>query len=72
MGLIIRYATKSYAQEESGAVYDCESLKSNPTMLLINVTDHIYQYEYRGEINKHNVNNDQGNVMLQKVSDKSH
>ncbi|XP_018409922.1 PREDICTED: sodium/hydrogen exchanger 9-like [Nanorana parkeri] len=67
MGLIIRYATKSYEQG-NGAVYDCESLKSNPAMLLINVTDHVYQYEYRGEINKHNVYNDQGNAMLQKMT----
>ncbi|XP_040205043.1 sodium/hydrogen exchanger 9 [Rana temporaria] len=67
MGLIIRYATKSY-EKENGAVYDCESLKSIPSMLLINVTDHVYQYEYRGEINKNNVNNDQGNAMLQKMT----
>ncbi|XP_072264009.1 sodium/hydrogen exchanger 9 [Pyxicephalus adspersus] len=67
MGLIIRYATKSFEQE-SGAVYDCGSLKNNPTTLLINITDHIYQYEYRGEINKHNINNEQGNAMLQKMT----
>ncbi|KAG8580896.1 hypothetical protein GDO81_007466 [Engystomops pustulosus] len=67
MGLIIRYATKSY-EAEDGAVYDCESLKSHPTTLLINVTDHVYQYEYRGEISKHNIKNDQGNAMLQKMT----
>ncbi|KAM9316493.1 sodium/hydrogen exchanger 9 [Gastrophryne carolinensis] len=67
IGLIIRYATKSYEQE-NGIVYDCESLKNNPAMLLINITDHVYQYEYRGEISKHNVNNDQGNAMLQKMT----
>ncbi|CAJ0939387.1 unnamed protein product [Ranitomeya imitator] len=67
MGLIIRYATKSN-EEEDGAVYACESLKSNPTTLLINITHHVYQYEYRGEINKHNINNDQGNAILQKMT----
>ncbi|XP_068136866.1 sodium/hydrogen exchanger 9 [Hyperolius riggenbachi] len=67
MGLIIRYATKS-SEQASGAVYDCGSLKSNPSTLLINVTHHVYQYEYRGEINKHNVKNDQGNAMLQKMT----
>ncbi|XP_066455487.1 sodium/hydrogen exchanger 9 [Eleutherodactylus coqui] len=67
MGLVIRYATKSY-EVEDGAVYDCESLTNSPTTLLINVTDHVYQYEYRGEINKHNINNEKGNAMLQKMT----
>ncbi|OCT80920.1 sodium/hydrogen exchanger 9 isoform X2 [Xenopus laevis] len=67
MGLIIRYAVKSY-DVDSGSVYGCDQLKSNAPVLLINVTDHVYAYEYRGEVSKHNVNNHQGNSMLQKMT----
>ncbi|KAM4694361.1 sodium/hydrogen exchanger 9 [Discoglossus pictus] len=67
MGLIIRYATKP-SEFENGVTYGCDSLKSNPPMLLINVTDHVYRYDYIGEVSKHNVKNHQGNEMLQKMT----
>lgn len=66
MGLIIRYATKPSAVE-SGTVYECEELKSGPSTLLINITNQIYEYQYKREISHHNVNGHQGNAMLQKV-----
>ncbi|KAM4771139.1 sodium/hydrogen exchanger 9 [Rhinophrynus dorsalis] len=67
MGLIIRYATKPL-EMDSGKAYDCDQLRNNPPVLLINVTDHVYEYEYRGEVSKHNVNSHQGNPMLQKMT----
>ncbi|MEE6500623.1 hypothetical protein FKM82_003859, partial [Ascaphus truei] len=67
MGLILRYAMKP-SELESGTVYDCEKLRSNPSTLLINVTDRVYEYEYRGEISERNVNIHQGNLMLQKLT----
>ncbi|XP_053315215.1 sodium/hydrogen exchanger 9 [Spea bombifrons] len=67
MGLIVRYATKP-SELENGTVYGCENLKSNPSLLLINVTSKVYEYEYRGEVNKNNVNSHQGNAMLQKMT----
>ncbi|KAE8604272.1 hypothetical protein XENTR_v10014649 [Xenopus tropicalis] len=67
MGLIIRYAVKSY-DVDSGSVYGCDQLNSNAPVLLINVTDHVYAYEYRGEVSKSNVNNHQGNSILQKMT----
>ncbi|XP_054691973.1 sodium/hydrogen exchanger 9 [Grus americana] len=67
MGLIIRYATKA-SDVESGTVYDCEKLKSGPSTLLINITNQVYEYQYKREISHHNVNGHQGNVMLQKMT----
>ncbi|XP_014733366.1 PREDICTED: sodium/hydrogen exchanger 9 isoform X1 [Sturnus vulgaris] len=65
MGLIIRYVTKS-SDVESGTVYECEKLKSGPSTLLINITNQVYEYQYKREISHHNVNGHQGNAMLQK------
>ncbi|XP_068056885.1 sodium/hydrogen exchanger 9 isoform X5 [Anomalospiza imberbis] len=65
MGLIIRYVTKS-PDVESGTVYECEKLKSGPPTLLINITNQVYEYQYKREISHHNVNGHQGNAMLQK------
>ncbi|KAL9844925.1 sodium/hydrogen exchanger 9 isoform 5-T5 [Geothlypis trichas] len=65
MGLIIRYVTKS-PDVESGTVYECEKLKSGPSTLLINITNQVYEYQYKREISHHNVNGHQGNTMLQK------
>ncbi|KAF4801798.1 Sodium/hydrogen exchanger 9 [Turdus rufiventris] len=65
MGLIIRYVTKS-PDVESGTVYECEKLKSGPSTLLINITNQVYEYQYKREISHHNVNGHQGNAMLQK------
>uniref|UniRef100_A0A8C5MDA7 Sodium/hydrogen exchanger n=1 Tax=Leptobrachium leishanense TaxID=445787 RepID=A0A8C5MDA7_9ANUR len=67
MGLIIRYATKPL-DADSETVLDCESLKGNPSLLYINVTNKVYEYEYRGEINKNNMNSYQGNPILQKMT----
>ncbi|XP_068262484.1 sodium/hydrogen exchanger 9 [Nyctibius grandis] len=67
MGLIIRYATKA-SDVESGTVYECEKLKSGPSTLLINITNQVYEYQYKREISNHNVNGHQGNAMLQKMT----
>ncbi|NXJ19228.1 SL9A9 protein, partial [Dicrurus megarhynchus] len=67
MGLIIRYGTKS-PDAESGTVYECEKLKSGPSTLLINITNQVYEYQYKREISHHNVNGHQGNAMLQKMT----
>ncbi|NXU18390.1 SL9A9 protein, partial [Pardalotus punctatus] len=67
MGLIIRYVTKS-SDVESGIVYECEKLKSEPSTLLINITNQVYEYQYKREISHHNVNGHQGNAMLQKMT----
>uniref|UniRef100_A0A8C3Q4D9 Sodium/hydrogen exchanger n=1 Tax=Geospiza parvula TaxID=87175 RepID=A0A8C3Q4D9_GEOPR len=67
MGLIIRYVTKS-PDVESGTVYECEKLKSGPSTLLINITNQVYEYQYKREISHHNVNGHQGNTMLQKMT----
>ncbi|KAK2538788.1 sodium/hydrogen exchanger 9 [Columba livia] len=67
MGLIIRYATKT-SDVESGTVYECEKLKSGPSTLLINITNQVYEYQYKREISYHNVNGHQGNAMLQKMT----
>ncbi|XP_059678835.1 sodium/hydrogen exchanger 9 [Gavia stellata] len=67
MGLIIRYATKA-SDIESGTVYECEKLKSGPSTLLINITNQVYEYQYKREISHHNVNGHQGNAMLQKMT----
>ncbi|NXC91067.1 SL9A9 protein, partial [Cercotrichas coryphoeus] len=67
MGLIIRYVTKS-PDVESGTVYECEKLTSGPSTLLINVTNQVYEYQYKREISHHNVNGHQGNAMLQKMT----
>ncbi|KAM6258181.1 sodium/hydrogen exchanger 9 isoform 1-T2 [Porphyrio hochstetteri] len=67
MGLIIRYATKA-SDVGSGTVYECEKLKSGPSTLLINITNQVYEYQYKREISHHNVNGHQGNAMLQKMT----
>ncbi|KAF1665106.1 Sodium/hydrogen exchanger 9, partial [Aptenodytes patagonicus] len=67
MGLIIRYATKA-SDFESGTVYECEKLTSGPSTLLINITNQVYEYQYKREISHHNVNGHQGNAMLQKMT----
>ncbi|NWS12725.1 SL9A9 protein, partial [Pachyramphus minor] len=67
MGLIIRYVTKA-SDVESGTVYECEKLKSGPSTLLINITNQVYEYQYKREISHHNVNGHQGNSMLQKMT----
>ncbi|NXC65521.1 SL9A9 protein, partial [Anhinga anhinga] len=67
MGLIIRYATKE-SDVDSGTVYECEKLKSGPSTLLINITNQVYEYQYKREISHHNVNGHQGNAMLQKMT----
>ncbi|XP_030312033.1 sodium/hydrogen exchanger 9 isoform X2 [Calypte anna] len=67
MGLIIRYATKA-SDVESGTVYQCEKLKSGPSTLLINITNQVYEYQYKREVSHHNINGHQGNAMLQKMT----
>ncbi|KAJ7412957.1 sodium/hydrogen exchanger 9 [Willisornis vidua] len=67
MGLIIRYVTKA-SDVESGTVYECEKLNSGPSTLLINITNQVYEYQYKREISHHNVNSHQGNAMLQKMT----
>lgn len=67
MGLILRYATAP-SDLENGTVYDCERLKAGPTTLLINITNQVYEYQYKREISQHNVNAHQGNMMLQKMT----
>ncbi|NXR23371.1 SL9A9 protein, partial [Cinclus mexicanus] len=67
MGLIIRYVTKS-PDVESGTVYECEKLQSGPSTLFVNITNQVYEYQYKREISHHNVNGHQGNAMLQKMT----
>ncbi|NWV80252.1 SL9A9 protein, partial [Dasyornis broadbenti] len=67
MGLIIRYVTKP-SDVGSGIVYECEKLKSGPSTLLINITNQVYEYQYKREISHHNVNGHQDNSMLQKMT----
>nr|XP_028587054.1 sodium/hydrogen exchanger 9 isoform X2 [Podarcis muralis] len=67
MGLILRYATAP-SDFESGTVYDCEKLKAGLPTLLVNVTNQVYEYQYKREISRHNVNAHQGNMMLQKMT----
>lgn len=66
MGLILRYATAP-SDFETGNVYDCNKLKAGLPTLLVNITNQVYEYQYRREISQLNVNAHQGNVMLQKV-----
>lgn len=66
MGLILRYATKP-STFESGTVYECDKLKYGPPTLFVNVTNQVYEYQYKREVSKHNINAHQGNAMLQKV-----
>ncbi|XP_074154519.1 sodium/hydrogen exchanger 9 [Sminthopsis crassicaudata] len=67
MGLILRYATAP-TDIESGTVYDCGKLASSPSTLLVNITDQVYEYKYKREISKHNINAHQGNAMLEKMT----
>lgn len=66
MGLILRYATAP-SDFEIGNVYSCDKLKSGLPTLLVNITNQVYEYQYRREISQLNVNAHQGNAMLQKV-----
>ncbi|XP_070801909.1 sodium/hydrogen exchanger 9 [Pituophis catenifer annectens] len=67
MGLILRYATAP-SDFETGNVYDCDKLKAGLPTLLVNITNQVYEYQYRREISQLNVNAHQGNVMLQKMT----
>uniref|UniRef100_A0A493TJE0 Solute carrier family 9 member A9 n=1 Tax=Anas platyrhynchos platyrhynchos TaxID=8840 RepID=A0A493TJE0_ANAPP len=67
MGLLIRYATKA-SNVENGTVYECEKLESGPSTLLLNITNQVYEYQYKREISHHNINGHQGNAMLQKMT----
>ncbi|XP_053164394.1 sodium/hydrogen exchanger 9 isoform X1 [Hemicordylus capensis] len=67
MGLILRYATAP-SDFENGTVYDCEKLEAGLPTLLVNITNQVYEYQYKREISQHNVNAHQGNVMLQKMT----
>ncbi|XP_054985709.1 sodium/hydrogen exchanger 9 [Sorex araneus] len=67
MGLILRYATAP-TDIESGTVYDCGKLAFSPSTLLINITDQVYEYKYKREINQHNVSPHQGNAILEKMT----
>lgn len=66
MGLILRYATAP-TDIESGTVYDCGKLVFSPATLLINITDQVYEYKYKREISRQNINPHQGNAILEKV-----
>ncbi|KAH0624052.1 hypothetical protein JD844_007369 [Phrynosoma platyrhinos] len=66
MGLILRYATAP-SDFSKGIVYDCEKLQTGLPTLLVNITNQVYEYQFKREISQHNVNAHQGNVMLQKV-----
>ncbi|XP_015275234.1 PREDICTED: sodium/hydrogen exchanger 9-like [Gekko japonicus] len=67
MGLILRYATAP-SDLENGTVYHCEKINVSPPTLLVNITNQVYEYQYKREISRHNVNAHQGNVMLQKMT----
>ncbi|XP_074859894.1 sodium/hydrogen exchanger 9 isoform X2 [Carettochelys insculpta] len=67
MGLIIRYATTP-TDLESGTVYACEKLTFGQPTLLVNITNQVYEYQYKREISQRNVNAHQGNAMLQKMT----
>ncbi|XP_019512497.1 PREDICTED: sodium/hydrogen exchanger 9 [Hipposideros armiger] len=67
MGLILRYATAP-TDIESGTVYHCGKLAFSPSTLLINITDQVYEYEYKREINQHNISPHQGNAILEKMT----
>uniref|UniRef100_A0A8D0DWF6 Sodium/hydrogen exchanger n=1 Tax=Salvator merianae TaxID=96440 RepID=A0A8D0DWF6_SALMN len=67
MGLILRYATAP-SDTANGAIYDCEKLKTALPTLLVNITNQVYEYQYKREISQHNANAHQGNIMLQKMT----
>ncbi|XP_066097648.1 sodium/hydrogen exchanger 9 [Saccopteryx bilineata] len=67
MGLILRYATAP-TDVQSGTVYECGKLAFGPATLLVNVTDHVYEYKYKREISQHNVGPHQGNAILEKMT----
>ncbi|XP_065732078.1 sodium/hydrogen exchanger 9 [Phocoena phocoena] len=67
MGLILRYATAP-TDIESGTVYDCGKLVFSPSTLLINITDQVYEYKYKREISRQNINPHQGNAILEKMT----
>ncbi|XP_019359094.1 PREDICTED: sodium/hydrogen exchanger 9 [Gavialis gangeticus] len=67
MGLILRYATKP-STFENGTVYECDKLKFGPPTLFVNVTNQVYEYQYKREVSKYNINAHQGNAILQKMT----
>nr|XP_060623756.1 sodium/hydrogen exchanger 9 [Anolis sagrei ordinatus] len=67
MGLILRYATAP-SDFAKGIVYGCEKLEAGLPTLLVNITNQVYEYQYKREISQHNVNSHQGNAMLQKMT----
>ncbi|XP_028930080.1 sodium/hydrogen exchanger 9 isoform X2 [Ornithorhynchus anatinus] len=67
MGLILRYATTP-TDIDSGTVFDCPKLGFGPSTLLLNVTDQVYEYQFKREVSRHNVNAHQGNAMLEKMT----
>ncbi|XP_072329994.1 sodium/hydrogen exchanger 9-like isoform X2 [Scyliorhinus torazame] len=67
MGLILRYAIPS-PDAENSTVHNCEIVTNTPGTLLLNITDRLYEYEYKREVDKHNIDNRQGNEMLQEVT----
>uniref|UniRef100_A0A8D2LLR2 Sodium/hydrogen exchanger n=1 Tax=Varanus komodoensis TaxID=61221 RepID=A0A8D2LLR2_VARKO len=67
MGLILRYATAP-SDFEKGTVYDCEKLEAGLPTLLVNISNQVYEYQYKREISQQNINAHQGNMMLQKMT----
>uniref|UniRef100_A0A8D0HDJ5 Sodium/hydrogen exchanger n=1 Tax=Sphenodon punctatus TaxID=8508 RepID=A0A8D0HDJ5_SPHPU len=67
MGLVLRYATAP-SDFENGTVYECDKLKVGTPTLMVNITNQVYEYQYKREISQHNINAHQGNAMLQKMT----
>ncbi|XP_072897620.1 sodium/hydrogen exchanger 9-like isoform X2 [Hemitrygon akajei] len=67
MGLILRYTTSS-SDPANSIVYSCADVTNSPGTLLLNITDQVYEYAYKREIAKHNMNSQQGSEILQKVT----
>ncbi|XP_059849713.1 sodium/hydrogen exchanger 9-like [Hypanus sabinus] len=67
MGLILRYTTSS-SDPANSIVYNCADVTNSPGTLLLNITDQVYEYTYKREIAKHNMNSQQGSEILQKVT----
>ncbi|XP_055501656.1 sodium/hydrogen exchanger 9-like isoform X2 [Leucoraja erinacea] len=67
MGLILRY-TIPPSDTENSIVHNCEDMTSSPGFLLLNITDQVYEYTYKREVAKHNMNSRQGSEILRKVT----
>ncbi|XP_062901475.1 sodium/hydrogen exchanger 9-like [Mobula hypostoma] len=67
MGLILRYTTSS-SDPANSIVHNCADVTNSPGTLLLNITDQVYEYTYKREIAKHNMNSQQGSEILQKVT----